>query len=318
MGQHGQRDVPVPTLPVANLVVIQSAFALGSLKALLDLPALSGHSDQRLQRVFPGGSVTEIVGVLGLFFDTAPHQKPQPAHRPSAAPPGTGAACCRGRKPRRLQPRPQWRPHPRPARSCAAPTPAWWQTRPPQESRPPGGVLDPQPTPAECRVRGPPVPRLCQSHSRETRQSGCSRCVRPCRYIDASHPPNVDPSSENPSHRRSEPHLDCSTLPQRNGAVGPAQRLHPNEPGPTDAAPDKEPLPPSTQPPASHPCAHSRSTSLVNTPDLAHEARSAQTDPPSSHAPATTHASNPIIASPWQSTKNYIPERIQFITYLQL
>src|SRR5271166_1199184 len=80
MGQHGQRDVPVPTLPVANLVVIQSAFALGSLKALLDLPALSGHSDQRLQRVFPGGSVTEIVGVLGLFFDTAPHQKrPPPA-----------------------------------------------------------------------------------------------------------------------------------------------------------------------------------------------------------------------------------------------
>ena len=80
MGQHGQRDVPVPTLPVANLVVIQSAFALGSLKALLDLPALSGHSDQRLQRVFPGGSVTEIVGVLGLFFDTAPHQKrPRPA-----------------------------------------------------------------------------------------------------------------------------------------------------------------------------------------------------------------------------------------------
>src|ERR1039458_880481 len=41
---------------------------------------LSGHSDKRLQRVFPGGSVTEIVGVLGLFFDTAPHQKrPRPA-----------------------------------------------------------------------------------------------------------------------------------------------------------------------------------------------------------------------------------------------
>src|ERR1035437_3763034 len=80
MGQHGQRDVPVPTLPVANLVVIQSAFALGGLKALLDLPALSGHSDKRLQRIFPGGSVTEIVGVLGLFFDTAPHQKrPRPA-----------------------------------------------------------------------------------------------------------------------------------------------------------------------------------------------------------------------------------------------
>src|SRR5664279_702228 len=70
MGQHGQRDVPVPTLPVANLVVIQPAFALGSLQAWLDLPALSGHSDKRLQRIFPGGSVTEIVGVLGLLFDT--------------------------------------------------------------------------------------------------------------------------------------------------------------------------------------------------------------------------------------------------------
>src|SRR5271157_5207921 len=112
--------------------------------------------------------------------------------------------------------------------------------------------------------------------------------MRPAVPLDASHPPNVDPSSENPSRRRSEPHLDCSTLPQRNGAVYPAQRLHPNEPGPTDAAPGKAPLRPSTQPTASHSCAHSRSTSPVNTPDLAHEARSAQTDPLSSHAPATT------------------------------
>src|SRR5271166_5415939 len=80
MGQHGQRDVPVPTLPVADLVVIQSAFALGSLKALLDLPALSGHSDQRLQRVFPDGSVTQIVSALWLLFEAAPHQKrPRPA-----------------------------------------------------------------------------------------------------------------------------------------------------------------------------------------------------------------------------------------------
>src|SRR5208337_2179737 len=249
---------------------------------------------------------------------TSADQKPRPAHRPSPVPPGIGAVCYRGRTPRRRQPRPQWRPHPRPARSCAAPTQAWWQTRPPQESRPPCGVLDPQPTPAEGKVPGPPVPRLGPSHSREIRRPGCSRCAPPCRYIDASHPPNVDPSSENPSRRRSGQHLDCSTLPQRNGAAYPAQRLHPNEPGPTDAAPDKEPLPPSTPPTASHSCAHSRSTSPVNTPDLAHEARSAQTDPPSSHAPATTHASIPIIASPWQRTKNYIPERIQFITYLQL
>src|SRR5208283_2353934 len=168
---------------------------------------------------------------------TSAGPRPRPARRPSAATPGTGAACCRGRKPRRLQPRPPQRQNPMRARSCAVLTPAWWQTPQSQEFLPHGDALDPPPTPAECRVRGPPVPHPFHSHSRETRQSGCSRCAPPCRYIDASHPPNVDPSSENPSPRRSEPHLDCSTLPQRNGAAYPAQRLHPNEPGPTDAAP---------------------------------------------------------------------------------
>ena len=46
MGQHGQRDVSVPTLPVANLVVIQSAFALGSLKALLSGKGLARYLRQ--------------------------------------------------------------------------------------------------------------------------------------------------------------------------------------------------------------------------------------------------------------------------------
>src|SRR5271165_2608833 len=249
---------------------------------------------------------------------TSADQKPRPAHRPSPVPPGTGAVCYRGRTPRRRQPRPQWRPHPRPARSCAAPTPAWWQTRPPQESRPPCGVLDPPPTPAEGKVPGPPAPHPFYSHSRETRPPGCSRCAQPCRYIDASHPPNVDPSSENPSRRRSEPHLDCSTLPQRNGAVYPAQRLHPNEPGPTDAAPGKAPLRPSTRPTASRSCAHSRSTSLVNTQGSAHGVPNAQITPRSAHAPATTHASIPPDVSPSLMPENHPTEQSQFITYLQL
>ena len=72
MGQH---DVPIPALPVAHLVVIQSAFAFSRLKGLLDQPALSGHSDQRFKRVFPGGSVTQIVSALCLLFDAAPHKK---------------------------------------------------------------------------------------------------------------------------------------------------------------------------------------------------------------------------------------------------
>src|SRR5271165_3099852 len=193
--------------------------------------------------------------------------KPQPAHRPFAATPAIGAACGLSRRPHRPPPSRRVRPHRVRVRSFAAPTPAWWQTPQSQEFLPHGDALDPPPTPAEGKVPGPPAPRLDRWHSRETRQSGCSRCAPPCRYIDASHPPNVDPSSENPSRRRSGQHLDCSTLPQRNGAAYPAQRLHPNEPGPTDAAPDKEPLPPSTPPTASHSCAHSRSTSPVNTPD---------------------------------------------------
>src|SRR5664279_4609269 len=79
MGQHGQRDVPIPTLPVAHLVVIQSAFAFSRLKGLLDQPALSGHSDQGFNRVFTAGGVTQIVSALWLLFDAAPHKKrPRP------------------------------------------------------------------------------------------------------------------------------------------------------------------------------------------------------------------------------------------------
>jgi hypothetical protein len=74
MGQHRQCDMPIPALPVAHLVVIQSAFAFSRLKGLLDQPALAGHSDQDFNRVFTGRGVTEIVRALWLFFDTASHQ----------------------------------------------------------------------------------------------------------------------------------------------------------------------------------------------------------------------------------------------------
>src|ERR1035437_10130660 len=75
MGQHGQRDVPIPALPVAHFVVVQPAFAFSCLKGWFDQPALSSHSDQRFKRVFPGGSVTQIVSALWLLFEAAPHQK---------------------------------------------------------------------------------------------------------------------------------------------------------------------------------------------------------------------------------------------------
>src|ERR1035437_2895185 len=75
MGQHGQRDVPIPALPVAPFVGVQPAFAFSCLQAWFDQPALSSHSDQRCKRVFPDGSVTQIVSALWLLFEAAPHQK---------------------------------------------------------------------------------------------------------------------------------------------------------------------------------------------------------------------------------------------------
>ncbi len=72
--------MPIPALPVAHLVVIQSAFTLRGFEGLLYLPALSGHADQGFNRVFAAGGVTQIVSALGLLFDAAPHQKrPRPA-----------------------------------------------------------------------------------------------------------------------------------------------------------------------------------------------------------------------------------------------
>src|SRR5208282_4161871 len=75
MGQHGQSDVPVPALPEADLVVIQPALALGGLESLLNLPALSSHTHKSLQCGLACGRVKPIVGMLGLFFDTAPYQQ---------------------------------------------------------------------------------------------------------------------------------------------------------------------------------------------------------------------------------------------------
>src|ERR1035437_8002886 len=103
MGQHGQRDVPIPALPVAPFVGVQPAFAFSCLQAWFDQPALSSHSDQRFKRVFPDGSVTQIVSALWLLFEAAPHQKPpEPNHPVStiASTPNHRAVrpCCRNRR----------------------------------------------------------------------------------------------------------------------------------------------------------------------------------------------------------------------------
>src|SRR3954447_24232083 len=52
-GQHHQRDVPVPAVPAAGLVVVEPELGLGALEALLDRPALPLDLDQ--QRYFGPG-----------------------------------------------------------------------------------------------------------------------------------------------------------------------------------------------------------------------------------------------------------------------
>src|SRR5665213_1954118 len=116
---------------------------------------------------------------------------------------------------------------------------------------------------------------------------------------------------ESPFHRRSELRLDCSTAPQHNRGLDHAPLPHPNAPGPTDAAPDKAPLRPSTRPTAIRSSAHSGSTGLEDSPDCAHAPPSARTTPLCDRDTATTHASNPIIASPSLTPENHIPEQPQ-------
>lgn len=46
--EHDERDMPVPTLPGAGLVVVKAEFVLGSLKTFLDAPARAFDTSQDL------------------------------------------------------------------------------------------------------------------------------------------------------------------------------------------------------------------------------------------------------------------------------
>ena len=42
-GEHDQRDMPMPAMPGAGLVVIEAELVLGGLEAVLDGPAMTFH-----------------------------------------------------------------------------------------------------------------------------------------------------------------------------------------------------------------------------------------------------------------------------------
>jgi hypothetical protein len=48
--QHGERDMPVPSVPGARLVMVEAEFILGGLEAVLDGPAMPFHPHQRFDR----------------------------------------------------------------------------------------------------------------------------------------------------------------------------------------------------------------------------------------------------------------------------
>src|ERR1022692_4892607 len=78
VGEHRQRDVPVPGIPFADLIVVQAGLVLSLGEAVLDRPPRAGQGDQLGQRC-AGRGVTEEERQLALALvvhrqGTAGHQ----------------------------------------------------------------------------------------------------------------------------------------------------------------------------------------------------------------------------------------------------
>jgi hypothetical protein len=70
-GQHDERDMPVPAMPGAGLVVVEAQFVFRRLEAVLDGPALSFHIDQHRNwgaGGAPGGEEGQVT-VKGIATD---------------------------------------------------------------------------------------------------------------------------------------------------------------------------------------------------------------------------------------------------------
>ena len=52
-GQHDQRNMPVPAMPRASLVMIEAELILCGLEAVFDRPSMPFDADQRLHRGAP-------------------------------------------------------------------------------------------------------------------------------------------------------------------------------------------------------------------------------------------------------------------------
>src|SRR5258708_35286452 len=73
VSNHRERDVAIPTVILANFVLIQTCFAFGFFEHLLDAPAGTGNLSQNLRRCLCW-SVRQIVGDLAVLKASAQKQ----------------------------------------------------------------------------------------------------------------------------------------------------------------------------------------------------------------------------------------------------
>lgn len=78
VGGHGEGHVAVPAGIAADLVVVQAAFLLRGLEALLHRPAAARDADEFVQGGV-GGTVGDVVGDLFGSADAAAGDDPVPA-----------------------------------------------------------------------------------------------------------------------------------------------------------------------------------------------------------------------------------------------
>src|SRR6201996_3778458 len=83
-GQHDQRDVPVPAVPKAGLIMVKSQFVLRRLKSILDGPTMALDPHQRLNGGASGAPGGEK-GHLAIGKVTPDQQAPRPQPRPVLA-----------------------------------------------------------------------------------------------------------------------------------------------------------------------------------------------------------------------------------------
>ncbi|KVT56996.1 hypothetical protein WK54_15270 [Burkholderia ubonensis] len=78
MGQQGQRDVAIPAMPSAHLVLIKPAFAFGRLEAGFDFPSATRDVGQGLPCRLAARRVHDAIRMFAFLIKAAPHQQVMP------------------------------------------------------------------------------------------------------------------------------------------------------------------------------------------------------------------------------------------------